>query len=586
MPFDAVFLTALAEELRKGAVGCRVDRIHQPARDEVILQLRGREGQSRLLLCAGPNHPRAQFTAESYENPAQPPMFCMLLRKHLVGGRIAEIRQPSMERLLDFTLECTDEMGEPVLKHLIVEIMGRNSNLILCGGDGRIIDCLRRVDFEMSEKRQVLPGLFYQEPPVQDRKNPAQTDRAEIFAMLEAVEGSKKLDQWLLDHFSALPPIICREIAWDFCGDTDCDIAACDRNALADHLAGTFSHLTTGPWAPTLLFRDGSPKDFSYRPIRQYGVCGILETFPTFSALLDRYYAARERSEQVRQKSQAIHKTVVNLRDRTARKLEIQRKELTATYDREHLRQMGDIVTANLHAMTRGQARLTAVNFYDPEMKEIDIPLAPHLSPQQNAAKFYKDYAKAKNAEKMLTGLIEKGEQELEYLNSILDELSRAEGEKDIAEIRAELTDGGYLRRTDKKKQMKQQPSRPMEFRSDEGYTIYVGRNNRQNDLLTLKAAEKYDLWLHTQKIHGSHVIIACAGREKPGDLTITQAAQLAAWYSQAREGQNVPVDVTAVRNVKKPAGGKPGMVIYDHYTTVYVTPDQELARRLRAGGK
>ena len=581
MPFDAVFLTALSRELREGAVGCRVDRVHQPERDTLILQLRSRDGVRRLLLCASPNHPRVHFTDVPTENPAQPPMFCMLLRKHLVGGRIAAIRQPTMERMLDVTLDCTDEMGEPVEKHLIIEIMGRNSNLVLCGPDGRIIDCLRRVDFEMSEKRQVLPGLFYQDPPPQDRRNPAEMGQETLLALLRAVEGQKRLDKWLMEQFLALPPLICRELSYGFCGDTECDIARCGREELSIYLAEEFKKLKDGPFVPVLVSQEGKPKDFSYLPIAQYGALCQIEEFPSFSAMLDRFYASRDRAERVRQKTQAIRKTIVNLRDRTARKLEIQRKELEATYDRERLRQLGDIVTANLHAIRRGQARLTAVDFYDPEMKEIDIPLSPQIPPQQNAAKFYKEYTKAKNAEKMLTGLIAKGEQELEYLCSILDELDRAEGEKDIADIRTELIEVGYLRRTDRKKPMRQQPSKPMEFCSSEGYPIFVGRNNRQNDFLTLKAAGKYDLWLHTQKIHGSHVVIGCAGKQ-PGDRTITEAAALAAYYSQAREGQNVPVDCTAVRNVKKPGGAKPGMVIYDHYRTVYVTPDSALAERLR----
>ena len=470
MPFDAVFLTALSGELRAGAIGARVDRIHQPERDAVVLHLHGREGSSRLLLCASPNHPRVQFTGESYENPAQPPMFCMLLRKHLVGGRIVSIRQPSMERLLEFTLECTDEMGEPVCKRLVIELMGRNSNLILCGPDGRILDCLRRVDFEMSERRQVLPGLFYQEPPTQGRLDPTRTGQEQLLAMLESVETPTRLDQWLLERFAGLPPLICRELSLDFCGDTECDVTRCSRSRLAAFLAAAFRSLATGPWQPVLLLQDGKPRDFSYRPIRQYGGLCQTEIAPSFSSLLDRFYADRERADRIRQKSQTIHKAIVNLRDRTARKLENQRKELEATHGRERLRQLGDIVTANLHAIQRGQPRLTAVDFYDPEMRETDIPLSPQLSPQQNAARFYKEYSKAKNAEKVLTGLIAQGEMELEYLNSILDELNRAEGERDLADIRAELTEGGYLRRTDRKKQPRQAPSQPMEFRSTEGF--------------------------------------------------------------------------------------------------------------------
>jgi predicted ribosome quality control (RQC) complex YloA/Tae2 family protein len=272
---------------------------------------------------------------------------------------------------------------------------------------------------------------------------------------------------------------------------------------------------------------------------------------------------------------------VTSLRDRAARKLANQRKELEATYDRERLRQLGDIVMANLHRITRGQIRLTAEDFYDPDMKEIEITLSPTLSPQQNAAKFYKDYTRAKNAEKYLTEQIAKGETELDYLSSVLDTLNRAESDRDLAEIRQELVSGGYLREVGGKKKMKLPPSKPMEFRSSEGFLIHVGRNNRQNDQLTLKTAQKNDIWLHTQKIHGSHVIIECEGRQ-PGDQTVTEAATLAAYYSQAREGQNVPVDYTPVKFVKKPAGAKPGMVIYTTYSTAFVTPDAKLAEQLR----
>lgn len=587
MPFDAVFLTAVARELRDSCLGSRIDRVHQPARDLLILQLRGRDGPKKLLISASAGSPRIHFTGESTENPAQPPMFCMLLRKHLVGGKLVEIRQPKLERMLDFIFECTDELGEPCQKHLVAEIMGRSSNLILLDGESRILDCLRRVDFEMSEKRQVLPGLYYHEPPKQDRLDPTTLDAAALLPLLEAVQTPKRLDAWLLDTFSGIPPLIARELSFEFCADVACDmsaLSAAERQRLANLLAARFVQLETGPFSPVLLYQDEMPKDFSYRAIAQYGDFCRTEIQPSFCGLLDRFYGARDRAERAKQKTATLHKTVQNLLHRTARKLEIQKKELEATYDRERLRQLGDILTANLSVITRGQPRLKATDFYDPDMKEIEIPLSVQLSPQQNAAKYYKEYTKAKNAEKMLTGLIEKGEQEHEYLASILDELSRSETEKDIAEIRAELVDGGYVRETSGKKKMKQTPTRPMEFRSTAGLTIYVGRNNRQNDMLTLKAASRTDLWLHTQKIHGSHVIIACGGQE-PDDETVTEAAMLAAFYSQARGGQNVPVDATAVRNVKKPAGSKPGMVIYDHYRTVYVTPDPELAERLRVGG-
>ena len=583
MPFDAVFLSAVTAELRESLLGSRIDKVQMPARDLVVLQFHGAKGNGRLLLSASSNSPRIHLTAAALENPAQPPMFCMLLRKHLSGGRIVELRQPPMERMVDLVLDCTDEMGEPVQKHLILELMGRNSNLILLGSDGRVLDCLRRVDFEMSEKRQVLPGLFYHEPPGLEKENPAEATAESIAEKLVSLEGEKRFDKWLLDTYGGLSPLVCRELSYDLFSTVEAEIGEMSeetRQAAAEALYHRFQALHTG-YQPVMLRKEGKPSDFSFRPIRQYGDYLETEVCESFSRLLDGFYADRDHADRMRQKTQSLHKTMTNLRDRTRRKLEIQRKELTATYDRERLRQLGDIVTANIHAIRRGQTRLTAVDFYDPDMKEIEITLSPQISPQQNAARFYKDYNRAKTAEKVLTEQIAKGETELEYICSVLDALSRAESEKDVSEIRLELVQGGYVRDTDKKKKMKTAPAKPMEFVSSDGYPIRVGRNNRQNDELTLKQSAKGDLWLHVQKLHGSHVVIECGG-VRPPDQTVTEAAMLAVWYSQARDSQNVPVDVTPVKQIKKPVGGKPGMVIYHVYNTVYVTPDKDLAEKLR----
>ena len=575
MAFDAVFLTAVLGELRGRLMGLRVEKIQQPSRDTVLLSLRGKE---RLLLSANVNRPRIHLTGASYENPAQPPMFCMLLRKHLSGGRIADLRQPPGERMVDLVLDCTDEMGVPCQKHLILELMGRNSNLILTGEDGRIVDCLRRVDFEMSELRQVLPGLFYREPPRQGRGIPSETSEAQVLERLRAVDSPKRLDKWLIENFDGFSPLIARELSYGFCGETDGDIMTLDRERLAAYLADRFQFRD---YRPVLLTCEGQPKEYSYRPIEQYGQYMQTEEAESFSALLDRFYTQTEHSDRMRQKSQTLRKTVTTLRERTLRKLELQRKEYESTLDREQLRQMGDIVTANLHVIQRGQTRLVAEDFYH-DMAQIEIPLKPDLSPQQNAARFYKDYAKAKNAERILTEQMERAELEAEYLATVLEELSRVEGEADLAEIREELEQGGYIR-PDRKKQ-KVRPGKPMEFLSSDGYRIYVGRNNCENDRLSLKTARKDDLWLHIQKFHGTHVIIASGGVTPP-DETITEAAQLAAWFSQAREGQNVPVDLTPVRFLKKPKGAKPGMVVYDKYRTVIVTPDRDLVERLRQKG-
>ena len=578
MPFDALFLTAVAEELRE-AVGMRIDRVSQPARDTVLLALRGREGSRKLLLCASPNRPRVQFTALSFENPAQPPMFCMLLRKHLTGARLAAVEQPPMERLIDLTLDCLDELGTPSQKHMILELMGRSSNLILTDRDGRILDCLRRVDLETSEVRQVLPGLYYRLPPARDKRDPFSLSERDFLALLTDAEPSARLDKLFLDRLNGLSPLVCRELAAKICGETDGAVSALNDLPTAAAALRRFFE-TCRPFRPTLLLEDGTPKDFSCVPITQYGDFRTAEPFSTCSELLDACYGRLERDERRRQRAQQLTKAVTNLRDRTARKLELQKKERADSQDRERLRRCGDLVTANLYQIRRGQTVLRTQDFYDPELAEIEIALSPQLSPQQNAAKYYKDYAKAKNAEKILTEQIETGTRTLAYLNSVLDELARAETDRDLSEIRAELVEQGIVRETDRKKQMKQPASRPMEFESSTGWKILVGRNNRQNDQLTLKLAAKSDVWLHTQKIHGSHAIIVCGGAQ-PDDQTVTEAATLAAWYSQARDGQNVPVDMTQVRNVKKPAGSPPGMVIYDRYTTVWVTPDETLVSRL-----
>lgn len=576
MAFDAFFLSGVLEELRKTALGARVEKIHQPARDTVILLLRCQEGRQRLLIAANPTAPRLHLTGANPENPEQPPMFCMLLRKHLSGGKLTAVEQPPMERLVRLTFQCTDELGDSVNRYLVAELMGRTTNIYLLGTDGRILDCLRRVGLDDSAKRQALPGLYYQPPEPVEKRNPAEMGREDFLAMLRA-PGPDLLADRLMDALGGLSPLLCREASLYALGDVDARLEGTDLVPAAERLVSFFDPARRGPHLYEAA--DGTPKAYACVPVRQYGRPS--REVESYGTLLDRYYTLRDRRDVMRQKAQAIRKTVQNLRDRTRRKMALQEKELLTARDREHLRQMGDIVTANLHAITKGQGVLEAENFYDPDMKQIQIPLSPLLSPQQNAAKFYKEYAKAKNAEKELTRQLELGRGELEYLESVLEELDRAENEQELEEIRQELAAGGYVRQDPGRKRMKQAASKPMHFVSTDGYPIFVGRNNRQNDELTTKLAQKNDLWLHVQKQSGSHVIIPWAGVQPPDD-TITQAAQLAAWFSQGRQGQNVAVDVTPVRYVKKPGGAKPGMVVYTTYRTVYVTPNPGLAEKLK----
>ena len=565
MAFDAYFLSAVLEEIREKCLGARIDKIHQPSRDTLILHLRCREGREKLLFAANPTAPRLHLTAASPENPAEPPMFCMLLRKHLLGARLTEITQPPMERAATFTFDCTDEMGFPVQKRLVAELMGRTCNLYLLNPDGRILDCLRRIGLDESNKRAALPGLNYQEPePV--TKLPA--ENADFAAILEGA-GADVLADRLMDTLGGLSPLVCREAALFAAGDVDARIEGLDKNAVSEKLSLFFAEHIRHPRPCYYALPDGTPKQFAFCPIRQYGDCQVAESF---GSLLDSYYTLRDQKDTMRQKSGAVRKTVQNLCTRLQRKLAIQEKELAATYDRERLRQLGDILTANLHRIVKGQTAIDCEDFYDEEMKPVSIPLSPILSPQQNAAKFYKDYARMKNAEKELTRQMELAEGELNYLKSVLEELNRAGTEAELEEIRRELQEGGYLRGETGKKRVKQAKLAPMRFESTDGYPIYVGRNNRQNDELTFRLARKDDIWCHASKVHGSHVIISCGGATPPDD-TVTQAAQLAAYYAESGGGQNIAVDVTSVKQVKKIPSGKPGMVIYHTYKTVIVNP-------------
>lgn len=566
MAFDAVFLSAVLEEIRARCLGARVDKIHQPSRDTLILHLRCREGREKLLFAANPTAPRLHLTNASPENPAEPPMFCMLLRKHLLGAKLTEISQIPMERAATFTFDCTDEMGFPVQKKLVAELMGRTCNLYLLSPEGRILDCLRRIGLDESAKRAALPGLNYQLPEPISKQNPMEDVE---YSGLLTQNGADLLCDRLMDTLGGLSPLVCREAALFAAGSVDARVSDLDVAAAADKLELFFREHCLHPAPYCFLLPDGTPKQFAFCPIRQYGSCTRAESF---GALLDGYYTLRDRKDAMRQKSQAVRKTVQNLCTRLTRKLAIQEKELEATYDRERLRQLGDILTANLHRVVKGQTVVSCEDFYDEEMKPVDISLSPILSPQQNAAKFYKDYTRMKNAEKELTHQISLGETELQYLKSVLEELNRAQSEAELEEIRRELQDGGYLRPESGKKRIRQEKLKPMVFTSTDGYPIYVGRNNRQNEELTFRTARKDDLWCHASKVHGSHVIIACGGTTPP-DNTITQAAQLAAYYAETTGGRNVPVDVTTVKQVKKIPNGKPGMVIYHTYKTVIANP-------------
>ncbi len=571
MPLDALTISALTSELKERIESGKIDKVQQPGRDILLVSLRVRGESLRLLIAAGTGNARVHLTGMSLENPSEPPMFCMLLRKHLIGARIVSVRQPDWERMVELELDTHDELGFESRKRLVIELIGRSSNVILVGQDGRIIECMRRMDFAGDEMRRLLPGMIYRYPPRQD-KLPFFTSKAEErHTLIAAADVSRPADKWMLDSFSGLSPLICRELSYRCGGDYGLLPAATDA---------FIESVEAGELAPVLIKKDGKPIDFSSVPIRQYGDGAENLRMDSFSEMLDAFYSQRDIAESRRRKSSELSHRIKTARDRVARKLAAQREELARTEDKENVRIRAELVTGNIYRIRKGDRVLECGNYYEPDCPSIRIELDPLRIPQQNAAALYKEYNKLKGAEKHLGALVSEGEKQLEYLNSVLDELERAESERDVSDIRRELVAAGFLRMARVGKQDRVKPQAPLRFVTDDGLEVLVGRSNVQNDDLTTRLARRTDYWFHTQKVHGSHVILRCDGLEPP-ETSVEQAARLAAYFSQARLGGKTAVDYTMVRFVRKPSGALPGKVIYTDFKTVVTEADAELAERL-----
>lgn len=583
MALDGAFLSCIRQELLR-LIGSRIDKIYQPSRDSLVLSFRTKGGAQRVLLSASADSARVGITQTAPENPAQPPMFCMLLRKHLSGGKLEDIEQDGLERILRFRIRCNNELGDSVLLTLVCEIMGRFSNVILVSEHGRIIDSLRRVDEELSRIRLVLPGTEYTAPPREDRICLTDTDDAHIRAALGTC-SSVSLSKAAIRLFEGISPIVARE--WEFYTGRGepvtlpLDDAQMTRLLFAVH---TTQEVLADPQKRcymTLRTKEGQLKDFSFQPIFQYGALMIRSEYGSACEALDAFFAQRDHFARLRQRSNDLFRVLANTSERIGRRLANQRQELLDCDTMETDRRRGDLLSANLYRLSRGDSEAVVEDFYEADAPTVRIPMDVRLTPAQNAQSYYKKYQKACSAKKKLTGLIASGEQELDYIDSVLEALTRAECESDLAQLRQELTEQGYLRQSRKDSGKPPKPMAPLHFCSDDGYDIFVGRNNRQNDQLTLKSAEKLDIWLHTQLVHGAHVIIRTYG-ETPPDRTVEQACMLAAYYSKGRESAQVKVDYCLAKNVRKPAGARPGMVIYTDYRTAFVTPDAELTERLR----
>lgn len=493
-------------------------------------------------------------------------MFCMLLRKHLTGMRIEALNQPPFERLAELVLTGSDELGIPCERRLVLEMMGRNCNLLLLDAEGTILGCLKRTD--ASADRTVLPGFRYEPPRPIGKPGLFLTPDAEFLQICRGAQPEQETEAFLRTAFSGVSPLLAREIAQTAQGSVDARMNAVSP----EELLKTIRHVSGSPAIPVLIRRGGVPFDFYCRKISQYGSLAECETYPDFSALMDGFFTEKEQQQRQKQRGSSLRKLVSGRRERAARKLSARIAEYRSTEQRETWRQYGDLIKANLYRMKRGAGELETENFYDENNAIIRIPLQPKLSPAANAERYYKLYTKAKHAEVILRDQIAEAEREGEYLDSVLEAIDLAEGEKDLAEIRRELTAQGYLKE-EKGRVKKQPPRQPLQLNSPSGIPILIGRNNTQNDELTLRRADRQFVWLHAKQTHGSHVIV-CS--RDPDRETLILAAELAAWYSKARDASNVPVDVAPVRNVRKPSGARPGMVIYTDYRTLYVTPDRE----------
>lgn len=582
MALDGAMLHLIKKEISEGVLGAKVDKIYQPSKETLILAMRGKNMNRKLLISASANSARIHFTEYAVENPAQPPMLCMLLRKKLCGAKLSAIEQAGLERVLLLKFEAHNELGDEIVLTLAVEIMGRHSNIILYDERGLVIDSVKRIDSELSSVRPVLPGMKYELPPAQDKINLLESDACTVAEHIKSCKGNK-LDKALMSIIQGISPIVAREIAYRASGHTDIvlnELTEAQFDKLIYNLDKLKSTLKE-KGEPNLISINGKPIDFTFIYPRQYGASAISSEYENYSSLLDNYYFKRDLNDRMKSKSHDLLKFLAISSARISKKLAIQQEELKKCADRDQYRINGDLINANLHLLQKGDILAEVVNYFSEDCSTIKIKLDPMLSPSQNAQRYYKEYRKAQAAEQHLTNLIEQDKAELNYIDSVLDALSRVQTERELAEIRQELAEEGLIKRCGRNNSSKQ-PTKlpPLKFISDDGFTILVGRNNRQNDSLTLKNSRNYDVWLHTLNSPGSHTVIVCEGKQPP-DSTLEQAAQIAAYHSSSRQSGLVAVDYTLIKYVNKPRGAKPGMVIYTHQSTLYVHPDEELVSRL-----
>lgn len=581
MAFDGIVVGCLAKELSGLLAGGRIDKIYMPDRDSVIIAVRSLGKNYRLFLSSNPSMPRISLTEQTREYPANPPMFCMLLRKHLTGGRLLSVSQPGAERMVEFVFETRNELGDIVSRKLVVELMGRHSNIILVDDADKVLDCTRWVDASVSSVRTVLPGITYQPPPPQNKLSPYAAQEDDIKDIIMSCPTDRKMDGFILEKIAGFSPLLAREPVFRAIGNTMAfagELTNEMKRFVAEKLWEIILKIKGGEYTPGLVLdENGNAFDFSAIEIKQL----TFKRVDIISTLLDSFYIDRELRGRMSQQSGDIMKIVTNLLERYARKAAILHEDIKKAEKKDKYRLYGDIITANIYKIKKGDRILRAENFYSENAEMIEIPLETELSPSENAQRYYQRYNKLKNTAVYAAEQLEKTMADIEYLRSVQMSLENCDNLKELSEIKSELVSEGYIKRGKSNGKQKEKVASPDKFISSDGFEILVGKNNRQNDYLTLKLASGNDIWFHTKTIPGSHTVVISGGKKVP-DSTLTEAAILAAYYSKARGSANVAVDYTKVKNVKKPAGAKAGMVIYVDYQTAYVTPDEEKVKELK----
>ncbi len=589
MAFDAGMLACVIDEIRAAALGARIEKVSQPEKDEIVLQMRSFEGGRRLLIHAGSSNPRLCFTTAQRENPPAAPMLCMLLRKHLSGAKLLDIRQEGFERVARLTFETRDEMGFVCRRHLVVEVMGKYSNMMFTDERDKIVAVLRPVDFSTSSVRQVLPGMTYELPPAQDKTDPTTVDRAAFATAYATAPVGRPCHKWILETYLGISAAVAREMVYLATGDVDTAIGACEAETLWRGFDAVMARIRERDFAPTLYMDGERPVEYSFMPLTQYGASYTAVTGGA-GDILDRYFATRDRETRVKQHAADVLHILTSAESRLHKKLDLQRGELADCERGAEYKKMGDLITANLYMLERGMTEVTLTDYEDYREEdgsygECTVTLDSRLSPTANAQVYYKRYNKSKKAREELTRQIALGETELAYIYSVFDALTHAETDADLTEIRDELYRSGYASRMKQYREHKAKNPTVAHFILPSGRRVLCGKNNDQNEYITHKLADRNDYWFHAKGVPGSHVVLETNG-EEPSDEDFTLAAEIAAHFSKSAGGQNVAVDYTLVRHVKKPAGGKPGLVIYHTNWTAYVTPDAERIAAMREGKK